>query len=80
MALFEGIDLRHYYPSIALNMNVVRPLRFWLQGCYPILSLSVAEIIVFGRCAVNFTVWLSQHECCSALTVLQQHLMLDLTK
>lgn len=68
MALLEGVDLHHYYTSIALDMSIVRPLRFWLQDCYPVLSLCVAEIIDFGWCAVNFTVWLSQCGHCSALT------------
>lgn len=28
MLLFEGIDLHHYYTAIALNMDIMMPLRF----------------------------------------------------
>lgn len=31
MLLFDGIDLHHYYTAIALNMDIITPLRFWLQ-------------------------------------------------
>jgi len=29
--LFEGIDLHHCYTAIALHMDSIMPLRFWLQ-------------------------------------------------
>lgn len=28
---FEGIDLHHYYTAIALSIDIIMPLRFWLQ-------------------------------------------------